>query len=323
LEGKDVQGSIYVFTSPDGGVTRVTFFLDDPGMQSPYRTENYPPYDFGATAPDYTAYPFDSSSLSHGSHTIAAYMSMATGGSVVVDSTFNVSNGSAQPTPTGTAWPTATPTPDPEADSDADGLTNSEESALGTNANDPDSDGDLLKDGFDYLLAGGFSSGLSCSSGPLSKDVSDADGDTLLDAYECYTGSLASNLDYDGDGCVASEEQVLNLREGRWYDFFDVPAPANDDPTPNGAKNRAITMQDLMAILKYVGTFDGGPSNGNGVDYDSDKNGDTVDDGRSYDRSPSARPNPPYDAGLPDGVIAMSDVLVALGQAGLDCSGPP
>jgi hypothetical protein len=198
-----------------------------------------------------------------------------------------------------------------------------EEWALGTSANDPDSDDDLLKDGFDYLLAGGFSSGLSCSSGPLSADIVDTDGDTLLNAYECYTGPLAGNMDHDGDGCFASEEQLFNSHDGRWYDFFDVPAPANDDPTPNGAKNGAVNMQDLMAILKYVGTFDGGPSNVNGVDYDSDKNGDTVAEGRNYDRSPGERPNPPYDAGPPDGVIAMSDVLIALAQVGLDCSGPP
>jgi hypothetical protein len=319
LTGKYVQGNIYVFTSPDGGVTRVTFYLDDPGMQSPYRTENSPPYDFAATAPDSTAYPFNSAGLPNGSHTIAAYMDMATGGDVVVASTFTVGNGTAQPTPTATP----TPTPNPDADSDVDGLTNNEESALGTNANHPDSDGDLLKDGFDHFLAGGFSSGLSCSAGPLAADVSDADGDTLLDAYECYTGPLAGNLDHDGDGCAASEEQALNLREGRWYDFFDVPAPANDDPTPNGAKNKAINVQDLIAVLKYVGAFDGGPPNGNNVDYDSDKNGDTVEDGRGYDRSPSARPNPPYDAGPPDGAVNLRDVVVVQNQVSLNCSGPP
>jgi hypothetical protein len=244
-------------------------------------------------------------------------MDMATGGDVVLASTFTVGSGSAQPTPT------ATPTPNPEADSDVDGLTNSEEWALGTDAKDPDSDGDLLKDGFDYLLAGGFNSGLSCSSGPLSKDVSDADGDTLLDAYECYTGPLAGNLDHDGDGCVASEEQLLNLREGRWYDFYDVPVAATEDPVPNGDKNRVVDIGDVLAVLFYVFADEGGPPNGNGVDYDSDKNGDTVADGRSYDRSPSARPNPPYDASPPDGVIAMSDVLAVMEQVGLDCSGPP
>jgi mannan endo-1,4-beta-mannosidase len=317
LEGKDVQGNIYVFTSPDNGVTRVTFYLDDPGMHSPYRTENNPPYDFAATAPDNTAYPFDSSTLANGSHTIGASMTMAAGGSVVVTATFSV--GGVAPPPT----PTSTPTPDPQADRDADGLTDAEEWALGTDANNPDSDADLLKDGFDYFLAGGFGSGLSCSSGPLSADVSDADGDTLLDAYECYTGPLAGNLDHDGDGCLASEEQLLNLHDGRWYDFFDVPVPANDDPTPNGATNGAINAQDLIAVLKYVGTFDSGPPNGHDVDYDSDKNGDTVDDGRSYDRSPGARPNPPYDAGPPDGAINLQDVVVVQNQVGLDCSGPP
>ncbi len=58
------------------------------------------------------------------------------------------------------------------------------------------------------------------------------------------------------------------------------------------------------------------------MDYDSDKNGDTVEDGLSYDRSPGARPNPPYGAGPPDGAVGMSDVLAVLAQAGLDCSAP-
>jgi len=71
------------------------------------------------------------------------------------------------------------------------------------------------------------------------------------------------------------------------------------------------------------------------VDYDSDKGVDTnadtvadmppdgVPDGRDYDRSPGGLPNPPWDAGPPDGAIAMDDVLANLAQVGLDCSGVP
>jgi len=47
-----------------------------------------------------------------------------------------------------------------------------------------------------------------------------------------------------------------------------------------------------------------------------------VRDGRDYDCSPGPLPNPPYDAGPPDGTVNLGDVVV-LKQVGLDCSGPP
>jgi hypothetical protein len=58
------------------------------------------------------------------------------------------------------------------------------------------------------------------------------------------------------------------------------------------------------------------------VDYDMDKNGDTVADGRDYDRSPGIAPNPPWEAGPPGGFINMADPIALLAQVGLDCSTP-
>jgi len=107
------------------------------------------------------------------------------------------------------------------------------------------------------------------------------------------------------------------------YDFYDVPVGANPDPTPNGSRDKAITMSDVLAVLFYVGTGENRPPNANGVDYDSNKMGAGTKAGRDYDRSPSALPNPPWDAGPPDGTVNMADVLTVLTQAGLDCSGPP
>jgi hypothetical protein len=99
-----------------------------------------------------------------------------------------------------------------------------------------------------------------------------------------------------------------------------------------GGKNGAVNLQDLVGVLKYVGTSDNGADNGR-VDYDSTKDGDWNGDtvvteegdqvGLRYDRSPSPSPNPPRDAGLPDGAINLQDVVVVLAQVGLDCSGPP
>lgn len=167
------------------------------------------------------------------------------------------------------------------------------------------------------------------------------DADEMLSAF-----SLA---DTDGDGCVDEEELpgALSPKPGStgsydpldYWDFYDVPVPAVADPTPNGPKNRAVAMDDVMAVLFYTGTSAteacGDNPNTNGVDYDCDKGMDTdgdtvadippdgVPDGRDYDRSPSAEPNPPWDVGPPNDVIAMDDVLAVLAQSGLSCADPP
>jgi len=85
----------------------------------------------------------------------------------------------------------------------------------------------------------------------------------------------------------------------------------------------AINMGDVIATLFYVAACDNCPPNANGVDYDSDKDGDTVEDGISYDRSPGVEPNPPWEVGPPDGAINLADVIAQLAQVLLDCSGPP
>ena len=155
--------------------------------------------------------------------------------------------------------------------------------------------------------------------------------------------SVACVSDADGDGCTADQEAygAPSARPGstcssptacysdsNWYDFYDVPVPANTDPTPNGTKDRAVNLQDVTAVLKYVGTCNNCPPNASGVDYDSlkdgDWNGDTVVDaldkvGRRYDRGPSPAPSPPYDAGAPNGAVNFQDVVVVTNQVGLDC----
>jgi len=50
---------------------------------------------------------------------------------------------------------------------------------------------------------------------------------------------------------------------------------------------------------------------------------DGVPDGLAYDRTPSALPNPPWDAGPPNGAVAMDDVMAVLAQTGLSCIPPP
>jgi hypothetical protein len=228
--------------------------------------------------------------------------------------------------------PTPTPTPAPCPDSDGDGLTDCEEAALGTDPNNPDTDSDLLPDGLEVRL------GLS----PLNRDtdgdgvpdvVEDTDNDGLTNGEELYVvGTDPGMPDTDGDGCRDGQEYVSmpGFSPLVWYDAYDVPVPAVADPDPNGPRNQVVGIGDVLAVLFYVFTSDNGASNGNGVDYDTikgscDWNADTTPDeqGLCYDRTPGAVPNPPWDAGPPNGVINISDVLVALAQFGLDCTRPP
>ena len=161
----------------------------------------------------------------------------------------------------------------------------------------------------------------------------DSDSDGLADDQETLViGTDPRNPDTDGDGCRDGREYLFmpGFSPLVWYDFYDVPVPAKPDMTPNGTRNKAVTMSDVMAVLFYVNAYDGGPPNAHGVDYDSvkgscDWNADTVPDkeGLCYDRSPSLLPNPPWDAGPPNGAVTMGDVMALLVQVNLDCSGPP
>jgi hypothetical protein len=153
-------------------------------------------------------------------------------------------------------------------------------------------------------------------------DQADFDSDSVGDVCE----------DSDRDGCTDSEELAMTFDPLAWYNFYDVPVPANPDPTLNGPQNQAINIGDVLAVLFYVHTCDNCGPNANGVDYDSlkdgDWNGDTVvgmldEVGRRFDRSPGAEPNPPWEVGPPSGAVNISDVLAVLAQVGLSCAGPP
>ena len=139
--------------------------------------------------------------------------------------------------------------------------------------------------------------------------------------------------DDDSDGCADSEELLGASAPkpgstGAYdpldpYDFYDVPVPALADPAPNGPRNQVVDIADVLGVLFYAFADEGGPANANGVAYDSDKMGLGTKAGQFYDRTPGTDPNPPWDAGPPNGVIDIGDVLVALAQFGLDCSGEP
>jgi len=123
LENLTVSGNIFAFTSPDSGVARVRFYLDDPTMTGPPRqVENNAPYDFaGGTVS--TAKSFNTKSVADGPHTITAAIELTNGTTDVVDTTFTVAKAT---TPALTFSPTA------RSFAVSEGTTDSQTTILGT-----------------------------------------------------------------------------------------------------------------------------------------------------------------------------------------------
>lgn len=93
LDSSTVTGNIYVFVSPDSGISQVSFFLNDPGMTgSPIQVEKRTAYDFAGTASGNVAKSFDSSGLPNGLHNISALIDLSDGSSEIVSANFTVSN---------------------------------------------------------------------------------------------------------------------------------------------------------------------------------------------------------------------------------------
>jgi glucose/arabinose dehydrogenase/N-acetylneuraminic acid mutarotase len=95
-----VAGDIYVFLSPDAGVSKTRFYIDNPAMSgTPFKTENGAPVDLGGTNSAGLAMPFDTTSLTNGSHQLSARIDLTAGGTEAVHTTFTVNNTGEPPPP--------------------------------------------------------------------------------------------------------------------------------------------------------------------------------------------------------------------------------
>jgi len=132
--------------------------------------------------------------------------------------------------------------------------------------------------------------------------------------------------DADCDACWDSVEPTLSPPADPIdpWDFYDVPVPTlfsgghiSGDPSGTDDRDHAVSIiNDVLAVLEYTGTSDGGLPNAEGRQYNQDVNGDTVDDGIAYDRTVGATRS-----GAPDGAVSIIvDVLLVLAQSGALCT---
>lgn len=196
-----------------------------------------------------------------------------------------------------------------------------------------DTDGDTIADCRDPDIDGDGASNVADNC-PLTANSTqdDADLDALGDVCEASFGTNPNDLDTDDDGCADGREvRTLTFAPNMGgdrdplspWDFFDVPLPALTVSNPSGTRNRVVLLADAVGVVYYVGTSDNGLPNANGVDYDTDLNGNGVEDGREYDRSPSTTPGKPWKSNAPNGAVTLSDALVAVNQVGHSCAGSP
>jgi len=92
LDGTETNGLAYIFTTPDTGVKQVDFYLNTAPSRTPRLIERVAPFDFNATAPDMSAYAFDTNSLPDGQHTVHAKTYYSNGTNEILSAIFTVNN---------------------------------------------------------------------------------------------------------------------------------------------------------------------------------------------------------------------------------------
>lgn len=96
LSNQTISGDVYIFIQPDAYISQVVFSIDG----STQNTENYAPYNFGNS-------PYNSATLSNGTHTISARITDQNGDIQNISATFTVSNSDSGGTGSSTNPPQA------------------------------------------------------------------------------------------------------------------------------------------------------------------------------------------------------------------------
>jgi hypothetical protein len=197
------------------------------------------------------------------------------------------------------------PPPPPPNDSDGDGLTDEQELSLGTNPNNPDSDGDGLNDAAEvntYMTnpnnsdtdGDGLNDGAEVSNG-TNPNNSDSDGDGLTDGQERNTyNTNPLSTDSDGDGLTDSQEvNTYNTNPNDSdtdNDGLSDSAEISNGTNPNVADSDGDGLNDGVEI----NTYHTNPNN-------SDTDGDGLNDGAEISNGTSPTNSDTDGDGLTDG----------------------
>ncbi|MFP2957252.1 Ig-like domain-containing protein [Myxococcus sp. 1LA] len=191
------------------------------------------------------------------------------------------------------------------ADADNDGLTDAEEIALGTDPNNPDTDGDGLPDGIEVHVAG---------TDPLDDDTDD---DGLLDGNEDANhdgivdeGETDPN-NWDTDGDLLSDGLELGLSEPQGTDTDMTRFVADADPaTTTDPLNRDTdhgSVWDGIEDANHNGRVDPGETDPLLAADDTDSDLDGIDDATEIALGLDPRNADSDSDGVPDGIDGITD----------------
>jgi len=107
---------------------------------------------------------------------------------------------------------------DYELDSDSDGLPDYYEDILGTDKNNPDTDGDGLTDGYEVFYLGTDPLKADSDNNGVNDGDEDPDNDGLSNLKECELGTDPNNSDTDGDGLTDGAEVNIHKTDPLKYD---------------------------------------------------------------------------------------------------------
>ena len=178
-------------------------------------------------------------------------------------------------------------------DRDGDGLTNAEESTLGTDPDNADSDGDGIDDGAEVEQGldptdpdtdgDGIDDGAEVEQG-LDPTDPDTDGDGLSDGEEILLGLDPTDPDMDGDGLSDGEE--VNEHQTN-----PLVADTDGDGLSDGDEVKSYGTDPTSSDTDNDGLEDGAEVNTYGTDpNNSDGDGDGLSDGdelNNYGTNPS------------------------------------
>ncbi|QQZ28516.1 hypothetical protein HMY34_06940 [Thiothrix subterranea] len=175
----------------------------------------------------------------------------------------------------------------PKGDPDGDGVTNEDETKLGTDPKNPDTDGDGLKDGEEVTKGtdpknpdtdgDGIKDGEEVTKGTDPKNP-DTDGDGLKDGEEITKGTDPLKPDTDGDGLKDGDEIKAGtnpLNKDSDGDGVDDKTEVGADPTKpvdtdnDGKPNALDTDDDNDGIFTKNENYNGGTPTDDDTDKDT------------------------------------------------------